>query len=191
MDPSSFIPGGMSCWGILHTSESSQKHTCTQHLNLIHCRLFQNICKSFPIKCHCEIMVVSLFQIRLLYTVCFFKEEDYEWGSQSILDALPSINSQQKRLAVAAMRWRKSLQGHTDKEVLTLPFHIPGFLIYISDLRPSLNSSIPSLGCIWWLDSDVEHRPGQRCRIQKIAAVWRCKGLLQFKVSWSGLQDYI
>ncbi|XP_053083876.1 DNA topoisomerase 2-binding protein 1 isoform X2 [Pangasianodon hypophthalmus] len=46
----------------------------------------------------------------------FIPEEDYEWGSRSILDALPSINSQQKRLALAALRWRKSLQGRTDKE---------------------------------------------------------------------------
>ncbi|XP_019730589.1 DNA topoisomerase 2-binding protein 1 [Hippocampus comes] len=41
----------------------------------------------------------------------FIPEEDYEWGSSSILDALPSISSQQRRLALAAMRWRKSLRG--------------------------------------------------------------------------------
>ncbi|KAK3541594.1 hypothetical protein QTP86_033095 [Hemibagrus guttatus] len=46
----------------------------------------------------------------------FIPEEDYEWGSQSILDVLPSINSQQKRLALAALRWRKSLQGCKDKD---------------------------------------------------------------------------
>ncbi|XP_062841967.1 DNA topoisomerase 2-binding protein 1 [Trichomycterus rosablanca] len=46
----------------------------------------------------------------------FIPEEHYEWGSRSILDALPSINSQQKRLAQAAQRWRKTLQGCTDKE---------------------------------------------------------------------------
>ncbi|KAI5617083.1 DNA topoisomerase 2-binding protein 1 isoform X1 [Silurus asotus] len=46
----------------------------------------------------------------------FIPEEDYEWGSHSILDALSSINSQQKRLALAALRWRKSLQGRTEKE---------------------------------------------------------------------------
>ncbi|XP_075443224.1 DNA topoisomerase 2-binding protein 1 isoform X3 [Ascaphus truei] len=40
----------------------------------------------------------------------FVQEEDYEWGSNSILDALTSINPQQKMLAVAAMRWRKKLQ---------------------------------------------------------------------------------
>uniref|UniRef100_A0A8C1NUG8 DNA topoisomerase II binding protein 1 n=1 Tax=Cyprinus carpio TaxID=7962 RepID=A0A8C1NUG8_CYPCA len=46
----------------------------------------------------------------------FIEEEQYEWGSSSILDALPSINSQQKRLALAAMRWRKTLQGGSNKE---------------------------------------------------------------------------
>ncbi|XP_033841721.1 DNA topoisomerase 2-binding protein 1 isoform X2 [Periophthalmus magnuspinnatus] len=46
----------------------------------------------------------------------FIEEEDYEWGSSSILSALPSITSQQKRLALAAMRWRKALQGRSDQE---------------------------------------------------------------------------
>ncbi|XP_028289233.1 DNA topoisomerase 2-binding protein 1 isoform X2 [Parambassis ranga] len=46
----------------------------------------------------------------------FIKEDDYEWGSSSILDALPSITSQQKRLASAAMRWRKALQGRSEHE---------------------------------------------------------------------------
>ncbi|XP_034022870.1 DNA topoisomerase 2-binding protein 1 [Thalassophryne amazonica] len=46
----------------------------------------------------------------------FIQEDEYEWGSSSILDALPSITSQQKRLALAAMRWRKTLQSCTDKK---------------------------------------------------------------------------
>ncbi|TRY60636.1 hypothetical protein DNTS_014823, partial [Danionella cerebrum] len=46
----------------------------------------------------------------------FLQEEQYEWGSVSVLEALPSISSQQKRLALAAMRWRKTLQGCSDKE---------------------------------------------------------------------------
>ncbi|XP_061522443.1 DNA topoisomerase 2-binding protein 1 isoform X1 [Phycodurus eques] len=45
----------------------------------------------------------------------FIPEEDYEWGSSSILDALPSITSQQRRLALAAMRWRKTLRGPTEQ----------------------------------------------------------------------------
>ncbi|XP_053198705.1 DNA topoisomerase 2-binding protein 1 [Scomber japonicus] len=45
----------------------------------------------------------------------FIQEDEYEWGSSSILDALPSITSQQRRLASAAMRWRKTLQGGRDQ----------------------------------------------------------------------------
>ncbi|KAM4544166.1 DNA topoisomerase 2-binding protein 1 isoform 1-T2 [Fundulus diaphanus] len=45
----------------------------------------------------------------------FIQEEDYEWGSSSILDALPSITSQQRKLALAAMRWRKALQGGSEQ----------------------------------------------------------------------------
>ncbi|KAL4635475.1 DNA topoisomerase 2-binding protein 1 isoform X2 [Arapaima gigas] len=39
-----------------------------------------------------------------------FIQQEYEWGSSSILDALPNISSQQRKLARAAMRWRKVLQ---------------------------------------------------------------------------------
>uniref|UniRef100_A0A8C4H284 DNA topoisomerase II binding protein 1 n=1 Tax=Dicentrarchus labrax TaxID=13489 RepID=A0A8C4H284_DICLA len=46
----------------------------------------------------------------------FIQEDEYEWGSSSILDALPSITSQQRRLALAAMRWRKTLQGRSEQE---------------------------------------------------------------------------
>nr|XP_023688570.1 DNA topoisomerase 2-binding protein 1 [Paramormyrops kingsleyae] len=46
----------------------------------------------------------------------FIEEEQYEWGSSSILDALPTITSQQRRLALAAMRWRKTLQGRQDQQ---------------------------------------------------------------------------
>ncbi|XP_068438409.1 DNA topoisomerase 2-binding protein 1 [Clinocottus analis] len=45
----------------------------------------------------------------------FIPEDEYEWGSSSILDALPSITSQQRRLALAAMRWRKTLQGRSER----------------------------------------------------------------------------
>ncbi|XP_029796116.1 DNA topoisomerase 2-binding protein 1 isoform X2 [Suricata suricatta] len=40
----------------------------------------------------------------------FVSEEDYEWGSSSILDVLTGITVQQRRLALAAMRWRKKIQ---------------------------------------------------------------------------------
>ncbi|KAM4606619.1 DNA topoisomerase 2-binding protein 1 [Polymixia lowei] len=46
----------------------------------------------------------------------FIQEDEYEWGSSSILNALASITSQQKRLALAAMRWRKTLQGRSDQQ---------------------------------------------------------------------------
>ncbi|CAJ1082591.1 DNA topoisomerase 2-binding protein 1 [Xyrichtys novacula] len=46
----------------------------------------------------------------------FIQEDEYEWGSSSILDALPSVTSQQRRLALAAMRWRKTLQGRSEQE---------------------------------------------------------------------------
>ncbi|KAF2983886.1 hypothetical protein EK904_005245 [Melospiza melodia maxima] len=39
----------------------------------------------------------------------YFQEEDYEWGSNSILNVLSGINVNQKKLAVAAMRWRKKI----------------------------------------------------------------------------------
>ncbi|XP_030623391.1 DNA topoisomerase 2-binding protein 1 [Chanos chanos] len=47
---------------------------------------------------------------------CFIQEEDYEWGSSSVLNALPSISNQQKRLALSALRWRKALQRRSDTE---------------------------------------------------------------------------
>ncbi|XP_066049320.1 DNA topoisomerase 2-binding protein 1 [Chamaea fasciata] len=40
---------------------------------------------------------------------CFVQEEDYEWGSQSVLNVLSGINVNQKKLALAAMRWRKKI----------------------------------------------------------------------------------
>uniref|UniRef100_A0A8C6YQX6 DNA topoisomerase II binding protein 1 n=1 Tax=Nothoprocta perdicaria TaxID=30464 RepID=A0A8C6YQX6_NOTPE len=39
----------------------------------------------------------------------FVQEEDYEWGSDSILNVLSGINVNQKKLALAAMRWRKKI----------------------------------------------------------------------------------
>ncbi|XP_041263834.1 DNA topoisomerase 2-binding protein 1 [Onychostruthus taczanowskii] len=40
---------------------------------------------------------------------CFVQEEDYEWGSNSILNVLSGISVNQKKLALAAMRWRKKI----------------------------------------------------------------------------------
>uniref|UniRef100_A0A3Q3IZ31 BRCT domain-containing protein n=1 Tax=Monopterus albus TaxID=43700 RepID=A0A3Q3IZ31_MONAL len=46
----------------------------------------------------------------------FIQEDEYEWGSTSILRSLSNITVQQKRLALAAMHWRKALQGRTENE---------------------------------------------------------------------------
>ncbi|XP_072268414.1 DNA topoisomerase 2-binding protein 1 [Pyxicephalus adspersus] len=40
----------------------------------------------------------------------FMQEDEYEWGSSSILNAISRIPPQQRLLAEAAMRWRKRLQ---------------------------------------------------------------------------------
>ncbi|NWJ01890.1 TOPB1 protein, partial [Crypturellus undulatus] len=40
---------------------------------------------------------------------CFVQAQDYEWGSNSILNVLSGINVNQKKLALAAMRWRKKI----------------------------------------------------------------------------------
>ncbi|XP_070586247.1 DNA topoisomerase 2-binding protein 1 isoform X3 [Erythrolamprus reginae] len=45
----------------------------------------------------------------------FVKEEDYEWGSNSILSVLTEINIVQKKLAFAAMRWRKTIQRRREQ----------------------------------------------------------------------------
>ncbi|XP_024232329.1 DNA topoisomerase 2-binding protein 1-like isoform X2 [Oncorhynchus tshawytscha] len=46
----------------------------------------------------------------------FIQEDEYDWGRSSILNVLPSFSSQQKRLALAAMRWRRNLQDRNDQE---------------------------------------------------------------------------
>ncbi|NXC07493.1 TOPB1 protein, partial [Orthonyx spaldingii] len=40
---------------------------------------------------------------------CFVQAQDYEWGSNSVLNVLSGINVNQKKLALAAMRWRKKI----------------------------------------------------------------------------------
>ncbi|MGH0169473.1 UNVERIFIED_CONTAM: hypothetical protein FKN15_056900 [Acipenser sinensis] len=46
----------------------------------------------------------------------FIEEEDYEWGCSSILDVLPGINAQQRKLAVSALRWRKFMQRQRENK---------------------------------------------------------------------------
>lgn len=54
----------------------------------------------------------------------FVQEENYEWGSSSILDVLTGITEQQRRLALAAMRWRK--KSSRDKNQALLREHLAG-----------------------------------------------------------------
>lgn len=48
----------------------------------------------------------------------FVQEEDYEWGSSSILDALPDVTEHQQKLALAAMRWRKRIQQSQESGIV-------------------------------------------------------------------------
>uniref|UniRef100_A0A7M4FW02 DNA topoisomerase II binding protein 1 n=1 Tax=Crocodylus porosus TaxID=8502 RepID=A0A7M4FW02_CROPO len=50
---------------------------------------------------------------------CFVQEEDYEWGSNSILNVLPGININQKKLALAAMRWRENIHKRKQETGIT------------------------------------------------------------------------
>nr|XP_048272669.1 DNA topoisomerase 2-binding protein 1 [Myodes glareolus] len=49
---------------------------------------------------------------------CFVQEEDYEWGSSSILDALADATEHQRKLALAAMRWRKRIQQRQESGIV-------------------------------------------------------------------------
>ncbi|XP_006978735.2 DNA topoisomerase 2-binding protein 1 isoform X2 [Peromyscus maniculatus bairdii] len=49
---------------------------------------------------------------------CFVQEEDYEWGSSSILDALTDVTEHQQKLALAAMRWRKRIQQRQESGIV-------------------------------------------------------------------------
>lgn len=46
----------------------------------------------------------------------FIQEDEYEWGSGSILEAFPSMSPHKKRLALAAKRWRTTLQDRSTLE---------------------------------------------------------------------------
>ncbi|XP_060104882.1 DNA topoisomerase 2-binding protein 1 [Heteronotia binoei] len=49
----------------------------------------------------------------------FVEEEDYEWGSNTILGVISGISIYQKKLAVAAMRWRKAIQRRRKETGIT------------------------------------------------------------------------
>ena len=48
----------------------------------------------------------------------FMSEEDNEWGSSSILGVLNGINVQQRKLALAAMRWREKIQQRQESGIM-------------------------------------------------------------------------
>ncbi|XP_048367184.1 DNA topoisomerase 2-binding protein 1 isoform X2 [Sphaerodactylus townsendi] len=49
----------------------------------------------------------------------FVEEEDYEWGSNTVLSVIPRMSVIQKKLAVAAMRWRKAIQRRRKESGIT------------------------------------------------------------------------
>ncbi|XP_053455562.1 DNA topoisomerase 2-binding protein 1 isoform X1 [Nycticebus coucang] len=65
----------------------------------------------------------------------FVQEEDYEWGSSSILDVLTGINVQQRRLALAAMRWRKKLQQRQESGVVEGAFSGWKIILHVDQSR--------------------------------------------------------
>lgn len=80
-------------------------------------------------------MVRNTFHLNLcMFSVFVLQEDEYEWGSSSILDALPSITSQQRRLALAAMRWRKTLQGSRSEHEVPTKALITVLCLYSAEL---------------------------------------------------------
>lgn len=111
-----------------------------------------------------------------------FQEDECEWGSSSILDALPSITSQQRRLALAAMRWRKALQGHSEHGVHadTNTVKHCSLICHLRNIYFCLNKCLRFSGSLQWVDSHVEHWPKQRIRLQAASPVWWSEGYSLF-----------
>ncbi|XP_069015761.1 DNA topoisomerase 2-binding protein 1 isoform X2 [Embiotoca jacksoni] len=117
----------------------------------------------------------------------FIQEDEYEWGCSSILEALPSITSQQKRLASAAMRWRKALHGRSEHEVTVRAHTGHGAATRARRRSPlssarrlfPLNGRLCFSGSLRRLDGHAEHRPEQRIGLQAVAAVGRGEGPAQ------------
>lgn len=108
-----------------------------------------------------------------ILSVFVMQEDNYEWGSSSILDALPSITSQQRRLAVAAMRWRKALQrSRSEHEV---PAKIPITVICLYSAKFSVSQGAFS-GWTVMLNIDHSRESGFRRLLQsggaKVTAIY-------------------
>ncbi|KAI4547886.1 hypothetical protein MG293_000216 [Ovis ammon polii] len=67
----------------------------------------------------------------------FMSEEDYEWGSSSILDVLTGINVQQRKLALAAMRWRKKIQERQESGIIEGAFSGWKVILHVDQSRES------------------------------------------------------
>ncbi|EHB11472.1 DNA topoisomerase 2-binding protein 1 [Heterocephalus glaber] len=65
----------------------------------------------------------------------FVQEDDYEWGSSYILDVLTGINVQQRRLALAAMRWRKKLQQRQESGIVEGAFSGWKVILHVDQSR--------------------------------------------------------
>ncbi|XP_006169340.1 DNA topoisomerase 2-binding protein 1 isoform X2 [Tupaia chinensis] len=65
----------------------------------------------------------------------FVQEEDYEWGCSSILDVLTGINVQQRRLALAAMRWRKKIQQRQELGIVEGAFSGWKVILHVDQSR--------------------------------------------------------
>ncbi|XP_060154581.1 DNA topoisomerase 2-binding protein 1 isoform X2 [Globicephala melas] len=65
----------------------------------------------------------------------FMLEEDYEWGSSSILDVLTGISVQQRKLALAAMRWRKKIQQRQESGIIEGAFSGWKVILHVDQSR--------------------------------------------------------
>ncbi|XP_005406872.1 PREDICTED: DNA topoisomerase 2-binding protein 1 isoform X2 [Chinchilla lanigera] len=65
----------------------------------------------------------------------FVQEEDYEWGSSSILEVLTGISVQQQKLALAAMRWRKKLQQRQETGIVEGAFSGWKVILHVDQSR--------------------------------------------------------
>ncbi|XP_032344108.1 DNA topoisomerase 2-binding protein 1 isoform X1 [Camelus ferus] len=65
----------------------------------------------------------------------FVPEEDYEWGSSSILDVLTGISAQQRKLALAAMRWRKKIQQRHESGIVEGAFSGWKVILHVDQSR--------------------------------------------------------
>ena len=76
----------------------------------------------------------------------FMSEEDNEWGSSSILDVLTGINVQQRKLALAAMRWREKIQQRQESGFMEGAFSGWKVILHVDQSRESGFKCLPQSG---------------------------------------------